>query len=353
MLQWIAKNLPQISYAVFTGDMPPHDVWAENRTSALETDTYVLDTFHNYLPNTSLFPAVGNHESVPVNEFAPRSVGGIWNMTWLYTGLAERWVYWLPTAALAEVEYAGYYTTHTPDGVRIISLNTNMGCNSENWFLSFPSSESADPDQMLQWFADTLALAEKSQEVVYIIKHIAPSRGDCGNDWWRNYLRIIDRYKNIILGDFAGHTHDDVFTVTYALNGTSVRPIVTTYFAGSVTPYSNENPGFRIYEIDSVTKAVIDFTEYAINLTQANLEGTPTWKALYSARSAYSLEDMSPTAWHELSLVMGKNQTLLVDYWGRTGKDSYASTCDASCLHDVWCALWNPPADSSLSICGL
>ena len=122
-------------------------------------------------------------------------------MSWLYDGLAERWVRWLPTAALAEVTYlktrregrggegrgrrgdrerewslyltvqysnAGYYTTTTPDGVRIISMNTNLGCNNENFFLSFPSSESADPDNQLHWFVDTLDMAEKNQEKVYL-----------------------------------------------------------------------------------------------------------------------------------------------------------------------------------------
>jgi len=132
-----------------------------------------------------------------------------------------------------------------------------------------------------------------------------------------------------------------------------VRPIVTTYFSGSVTPYTDENPGFRVYEIDSVTKAVIDYTEYAINLTLANLQGYPTWQPIYSARSAYSLPDMSPSSWHEVSVRMGTNQTLLYQYWERTGKYSLQGTCDSSCLRNVWCSLWNGPPDTSQSICGL
>lgn len=46
--------------------------------------------------------------------------------------------------------------------------------------------------------------------LIYIIMHIAPSASDCGNDWYRNYMNIIERYKNTIMGHFAGHTHDDV-----------------------------------------------------------------------------------------------------------------------------------------------
>jgi len=73
-------------------------------------------------------------------------------MSWLYTPLAQMWSKWLPAPALETVKYAGYYTTLTPDGVRIISLNTNLGCNSENWWLTLPSAENADPDQQLHWF---------------------------------------------------------------------------------------------------------------------------------------------------------------------------------------------------------
>lgn len=353
MLQWIAKNLPNISYALFTGDMPPHDVWVENRNTSVSADTYVIDTYLQYLPNIAMYPAVGNHESVPVNEFAPRSVTGDWDMDWLYDALAERWGNFLPTAALAQVDYAGYYSTLTPDGVRIISMNTNLGCNNLNWFLSFPSSESSDPDHQLLWFVNTLDNAEKNNEKVYLIMHIAPSANDCGNDWYRNYLNIVERYKNIIMGHFAGHTHDDIFTVSYSTNGTTLKPIITTYFAGSVTPFTNENPGFRVYEIDSVTKAVIDYTEYAMNLTLANIQGEPTWEPIYSARSAYSLEDMSPEAWRQASLKMGTDQDLLYQYWGRMGKNAFNSECSSTCLHDVWCDLWNSPPDATSSICGL
>lgn len=354
MLLWISKNLPEINYTIFTGDAPAHIVWDINRTTALFADTFIADTYVKYLPNIPMYPAVGNHESVPVNEFAPRSVTGQWDMGWLYDGLAERWQPWLPTAALAEVTNAGYYSTTTLDGVRIISMNTNLGCNNENMFFSFPSPNSADPDGQLQWLADTLDDAEKKQQKVFLIKHIAPSQADCGTEWWRNYFNIIDRYKNIIMGDFAGHTHDDIFTVTYGINNsTSLRPIASTYFAGSVTPYTDENPGFRVYEIDSVTKAVIDYTEYAINLTLANSNGVPSWQPIYSARRDYSLPDMSPSSWHDLSVRMGDNQTLLYQYWARTGKYSFASTCNTGCMHTLWCALWNPPPDSNLTICGL
>jgi len=154
MLSFIADNLPEIDYAIFTGDMPPHDIWLETRETSLTADAYELSLFHKMLPNITVFPAMGNHEAVPVNEFAPRSIDDAdFDMGWLYNNISSLWSTWLPSNATEQVKKAGYYTTLTRDGTRIVSLNTNLGCNSENWWLSLPTADSADPDGQLQWFA--------------------------------------------------------------------------------------------------------------------------------------------------------------------------------------------------------
>ena len=62
MLNFIAKELPEINYAIFTGDMPPHDVWAETRNTSISTDEFEMGMFRKILPSIKLFPAVGNHE---------------------------------------------------------------------------------------------------------------------------------------------------------------------------------------------------------------------------------------------------------------------------------------------------
>jgi hypothetical protein len=38
---------------------------------------------------------------------------------------------------------------------------------------------------------------------------------------------------------------------------------------------------FPSINLNLQTKAVIDYTEYALNLTQANEEGSPTWRPMY------------------------------------------------------------------------
>ena len=61
------------------------------------------------------------------------------------------------------------------------------------------------------------------------------------------------------------------------------------YLGPSVTPYQDNNPAYRIYEMDGIhtntTFQLVDHHNYFFNLTVANSESImPTWEYLYSAK---------------------------------------------------------------------
>jgi len=59
----------QFDYVMFTGDIPPHNVWNQSRgdqTAAMATFNRYMDT---YLPGKMVLPTLGNHESAPVNRY--------------------------------------------------------------------------------------------------------------------------------------------------------------------------------------------------------------------------------------------------------------------------------------------
>jgi len=186
--------------------------------------------------------------------------------------------------------------------------------------------------------------------------HISPSGDDCKADWWDNYVKILVRYQNNIIASFAGHTHDDVTTTLYIPDATSptrYRPFRTTFFPGSATPYSPINPGFRIYEIDARTKALVGFSEYYANLTQANIEGKLTWKLEYTTRDDYNMADLSPTSWRTMALRAWANQTMIEAYAAHRGKlQGGACKGDQDCLMNAYCGLWLPPPGQK-TVCGL
>eukprot|EP00475_Leptophrys_vorax_P022677 TRINITY_DN30897_c0_g1_i1.p1 TRINITY_DN30897_c0_g1~~TRINITY_DN30897_c0_g1_i1.p1 ORF type:complete len:561 (-),score=125.20 TRINITY_DN30897_c0_g1_i1:1206-2888(-) len=355
-LGWVKENLPDIDFAVVTGDLPAHNVWEITRTEAVEVEDLVANAFMGRFPKAPYYAAVGNHESVPVNQFVPRDLQPqprTYNMSWLYDSLADKWSRWLAADVVQQARYAGYYTTLVPGTehdeypLRIVSLNTNLGCNDGNFWLWIPSKAAEDPDGMIEWAVSVLTEAEKKGEKVYFIEHIALS-DSCGK-YWPSWHKVLERFENTILGNFAGHTHDDKYTVTYDQNK---RAFGATFFPGSITP-EGRNPGFRVYEIDRKTKAVLDFTQYWANLTEANMEdSSPKWLVEYKASESYGVKSLAPEEFHLLSQRMHDDKKLLVEYTFRLPK-LFDNNCtrDDGCLRGALCDTYNA-APGSPSICG-
>lgn len=51
-------------------------------------------------PSVKVYPAVGNHESTPVNSFPPPFIHGNRSSDWLYNTMAEEWSPWLSEQAV-------------------------------------------------------------------------------------------------------------------------------------------------------------------------------------------------------------------------------------------------------------
>lgn len=59
----------------------------------------------------------------------------------------------------------------------------------------------------------------------------------------------LTRYESTVTAQFFGHVHNEMFTMFYD-EVQFKRPTSVLYNPGSVTTFSNLNPGFRIYEVD-------------------------------------------------------------------------------------------------------
>jgi len=106
-----------------------------------------------------------------------------------------------------------------------------------------------DPYDQLQWLADTLLQAEKDGEFVHILAHV-PANDECQSTWKREYLKIVNRYARIIRAQFNGHTHNDEVQLFYSNDNSSTVNNVA-WNGGSATAYSNLNPNYKLYIVDS------------------------------------------------------------------------------------------------------
>ncbi|XP_069704138.1 sphingomyelin phosphodiesterase-like [Periplaneta americana] len=351
MLQHISSTHPDIDYILWTGDLPPHDVWNQTREENLgvlkETVAQLTKTF----PGIPIFPALGNHESAPVNSFPPPFIQNDFAISWLYNEVDNQWRQWLPSSVSHTVRRGAFYSVLVRPGFRIISLNMNY-CNNKNWWLLLNST---DPAKELQWFIYELQSAEFSGEKVHVIGHIPPGHSDCLKVWSRNYYRIINRYESTITAQFFGHTHFDEFELFYDPKDLS-RATNIAFVGPSVTPYQDLNPGYRIYYVDgdhkSTTRAVVDHETWVMNLKEANLYNYPIWYKLYSTRSAYQMPSLLPQEWDSFLNKLPTDTKLFDLYYKHYWKNSpVRPTCDQECKKRMLCDLRSGRSHDRKGLC--
>ncbi|CAB5373212.1 sphingomyelin phosphodiesterase [Rhizophagus irregularis] len=302
MLEFMPNVVPKIDYILSTGDLPPHDVWAETQSSIKEITNKTANIWRKFFTSAPYFPIIGNHESAPVNSFPTSSLDDVSSVSWLYDTLSSQWNIWLTHDERQSIEQRGFYSARIPnDNMRIIGLNTNFWYKFNWWMLMRPKSE-WDPENMLNWLIKELDDAERLGEKVWILGHMIAVSGDAFPSFNSYFSQIVARYKDIIVGQFFGHTHWDEFQVIYDYhNGNEPRPVGVGYMAPSVTTFRNVNPAFRVYKIHKKTKKILNHYTYYLDIEEANRKNKPEWKLLYDAKSLYKLQDFEPQSWHDLS----------------------------------------------------
>ncbi|XP_016095597.1 sphingomyelin phosphodiesterase [Sinocyclocheilus grahami] len=341
LLQNVAKSGPW-DWVYWTGDIPAHNIWSQTREQQLNELVTITRLLHKHLgPNVTVYPAVGNHESTPVNSFPPPFVHGNRSSRWLYDTMAEEWAPWLPKEALETIRRGGFYTVEVERGLRVVSLNMNF-CAQENYWLMVNST---DPAGQLQWLINILQESENKGEKVHIIGHIPP--GLCLSSWSWNYYHIVNRYESTITGQFFGHTHVDEFQMFYD-EDTLTRPLSVAFIAPSVTTYVNLNPGYRVYYVDGnypgSNRMVLDHETFILNLTLANNQPSqpdpnPSWTLLYRASKAYGLSTLFPSDMNALIKVMKDDDRVFQRFWYLFHKGHVSKPCTDTCKTSLICLL--------------
>lgn len=180
-------------------------------------------------------------------------------------------------------------------------------------FLLLFDRDEPDPEGILGWLVEELQQAEDDGDKVLIIGHMSPIHTDADHILAKQFSRVISRYRDIISGQFYGHSHFDEFQLLYDIdkqrrdNATNPDPVHVAYLGPSVTPFTSLNPAFRIYKYSRKTYQLLNHYTYSFDLMEANKPGNePQWYLLYDAKNTYGLKDMSANSWHgnDLSTVI-------------------------------------------------
>jgi sphingomyelin phosphodiesterase len=123
------------NFTLFTGDLLAHDPSIQqSRAYAEYSEVVLFDLLKRMLGPGPVYATLGNHDSYPSDVAASYSLGGKLGQQfgWLYDHVTALWNYegWLPEDSVeySRAHYAAYMVRRA-DGLRIISLNTNL-CTS-------------------------------------------------------------------------------------------------------------------------------------------------------------------------------------------------------------------------------
>ncbi|XP_055851893.1 sphingomyelin phosphodiesterase isoform X2 [Episyrphus balteatus] len=337
-LNQIKKNHPNIDYIYNTGDIVDHTVWMTSREKNSDSLKKVNQLLKDTFGDIPVYPLVGNHESHPLNVFAPPSITDSEMTTqWLYDLLADLWSIWLPGSTKETIKKGGYYTLSPKSGFRIIALNNN-DCANLNWWILYDGNYLTE---QMNWLHDVLLQAEKDNEHVHILGHIPTGTKGYWNVCSREFGRIVERFHKTISAIFTAHTHQDELSLYY-FNGTI--PINVGFNGGSLTTYTNKNPNYKIYQVEPTTYQVVEQEAWYFNLTEANLkpDESPKWKLEYKMTQEFSMKDLSPASLDELLTKFAESPNLLRKYrkiFLVQSDNLVNKKCDHECLKDILCSM--------------
>ncbi|KAK0405862.1 hypothetical protein QR680_018243 [Steinernema hermaphroditum] len=341
MMQHIQKTENNVDYIIVSGDLESHADWDYTHESHQVAIRNISALFKQYFPDVNTYFAVGNHEGVPIDNFAPRWAPEKFNMDWLYGTMAESWKGWVPDEQLPSVKFNGCYMKKLFPGLRLVSLNNALG-DALNFYLYINQT---DPDGTMTWFINQLADAEAAGDKVHVVSHIPGGDTEALEGWAHNYYKVINRFEDTVAIQFFGHMHSEQYYVMYEdPDDFHSRPTSIVYATPSVTTYSNFNPAYRVYTIDGVyagsSYKIIDFEEYFLNITKANENPSGAkWETLYkSAREEYQLKNLEPSEWNTLLEKMKTDDGLFGKYMKNYYRQNNMS-CDAECKKKRLCEI--------------
>lgn len=362
-------------FTVYTGDLVSHDPDHQLSREYIEyTETVLYDLYKRQLGSGPVYASLGNHDTYNQAQDAPHALGPPLadQFQWDYDHLAGLWQHeqWLPESAitLARAHYSAYMVRRA-DGLRIITINTDMWYNA-NWF-NYINMTSHDPSGMLRFVTDELQDAEDAGDRVWIMGHVLAG-WDGGNALGNPtdlFYQIVDRFSpHVIANIFWGHTHEDALSIFYTNNGTVQNrdtALVSSWITPSLTPLTNLNSGFRMYEIDSSTFDILDaYTWMADVAAFPALDGQtqfgPTFELEYSTREAYGAnitgwgpnDPLNGTWWHLVTEQMDKDPSLVQTFTTFQGKTSVLTQpCTGECVPAKICYMRSGSTALALQNC--
>lgn len=281
-----------------TGDLVDHhDLFQDFSHNMHEVDicTTALESLGDY-PKIMV---IGNHDTWPVDTLGLPSTKD--NSTALTHYLLSRWSSFAPFSTFAvdqrqEFLEGGFYTYDLTPSLRLLVTNSLYDDN-HNLLIA----KVKDPAGQTTWLEAALAQARAQGENVWLFGHIPPGNGEADPAYTSLLIKLSGAYKDVIKGQFFGHTHLDSFVLYPSGSYAMIMP--------SVVP-DNHGPTVRrlTYKEDGTLE---DWVTYGLSLDGLIVNSTVVLQELWRASTVLG-PSLDVEGWYQRALT---NRTVLKDWW--------------------------------------
>lgn len=298
---FLAHNFCQ-QYVTYTGD----NTQAGCDLFAKKTMKFLAQQLKSTFPNTPLYAALGNNDSY-TGDYSIQPGGRFLSET------AVTWSRFFKNQTnkihfLTQFLRAGYYEITPPNSLndRIIILNTTP--------FSPQALSNANLNQIalaeFNWLNRRLQAAQIFHRKVWIVLHIpvgidvyASQNAKKIVPYWKKpytkiFLRLLERYNNVINGLFAGHTHMDMFNVINKPNEKHISQIVSP----SISPIFGNNPGLKLFTYNMKKFQAEDYVVYGLSLNAK----FPSWQKEYDFDKTYAPQSVQNKKGSNLSKLLNQ-----------------------------------------------
>lgn len=125
------------------------------------------------------------------------------------------------------------------------------------------------------------------------------------------------------------------------------KPVISMFLAPAVTPVKStipglgaNNPGLRLYTYNRATGEIVDYTQYYLDLAEANANKSANWKIEYTTKEDYNMENVQAKSLDALIDTFRDNSELFDKYYlyNSVSYDN-VSKCAGQCRKNHICAL--------------
>ncbi|CAN3363294.1 hypothetical protein DICA2_E10374 [Diutina catenulata] len=352
----------KFEFAISQGDYVDHDEHHCTPNATKYAELHSFDLFKYYLKNITVLPTLGNHDSWPYAQMAPRKYNYFNGYEYSMGEIAQWWINegWFPQSQFEwlRTHYSGF-VYETKRGLKVINMNSNCYYAANLWNY-IDQSVNFDPYDQWKWVIEELVASEKKGQRVWIQAHVPPGSYDSLAIQQYIFNSVIDRFSPYtVAATFFGHTHRDQIKLFYKTGSNKTDSDVTNvaWIAQSVTPAALNNPGFRYFEVDSKSFNIMNSYNYFARLNETYVaRSEPKWELGYTARETYdpghtwpASAPLNATFWNKyvvskLKSDIGVNQKYIKNqyrdspYVPQCANNSEVST---KCRDENWCLINN------------